>query len=281
MIISKLQGGMGNQMFQYALGRHLSIIHGVPLALDVSSFSEIDPLIVKRSYDIDVFRVGAVVADPTEVARAKKRGIFSHPYRLIKEKSYPFDPEVLKAPASSYLDGYWQTERYFQDVAETIRSDFMLSAPLPQAVGRFAQKLAANDSVCINVRRGDFVNHPRNSAFHGTCDLEYFDAAVARIRTQIATPSFYYFSDDLDWCRENLVPRYGGEIVEHALAGERFEHYLHLISSCAHQIIPNSSFGWWGAWLNRNPDKIVIAPAKWTKAALDTRDLIPEGWVRL
>ena len=136
--------------------------------------------------------------------------------------------------------------------------------------------------VSINVRRGDFVQHSVSSSFHGFRGLEYIYDAVNLIKSKVDKPHFYVFSDDIEWCAENIKTDDPLTIVDHTHAGKKFADYLHLMKECKHFIIPNSSFAWWAAWLSENHAKIVIAPKKWLNdSAIDTSDVTPAGWYRI
>lgn len=291
MIVVKLQGGMGNQMFQYALGRHLSLRHRTQLYLDISSFEDIsDPLIIKRQFDLSVFNIQAAIA-PLEIIEKCKRAdtrlgkiislLNPRIYQYVHEHKPGFDPRILHVRDNTYLDGYWQSEKYFADYKDIIRQDFSIRAEMPLKVCKLAGRILKTESACIHVRRADFVHHARTRKCHGFCDIDYFDKAVSVLRDKIENPQFFIFSDDPEWCRNHILPRYGGEIIEHEYNGERSEWHLYLIACCKHQIISNSSFGWWGAWLNTNPNKIVIAPDHWTNDPKDKNDRIPGNWIRL
>ena len=287
MIITKLQGGLGNQMFQYALCRKLSLSHKTNLKLDTASLNLNDPLIVKRSYSLSIFNIKTPTASPEEISQflapqnliSKITLLFKKNKRYITEPTQVFSPAILKLPDNIYLDGYWQSPKYFSDIRDVLKKDFSLADPIPQKVLDLSEKITNCESVCINVRRGDFVTHPRNSKFHGFCDMTYFDKAIEKINSEIENPKFFIFSDDLKWCEDNLKLKYGGTIVGHNLAGPHFSWYLYLLSQCKHQIIPNSSFGWWGAWLNDNPNKIVIVPKKWINPEENTSDRYCDDWL--
>ena len=203
MIITKLQGGLGNQMFQYALGRKLSLVHKTNLKLDTSNLNLNDPLIIKRSYSLSVFNIKTQIASPEEISRflapqnliSKITHLFIKNKRYITESTKVFSPTILKLPNNIYLDGYWQSPKYFSDIKDVLKKDFSLASPIPQKVLDLLEKIRNCESVCINVRRGDFVTHPRNSKFHGFCDMAYFDKAIEKISSQIKNPEFFIFSD--------------------------------------------------------------------------------------
>lgn len=275
MIITRLQGGLGNQLFEYACGRSLALRRGTELALDLSQYTE-DP---QRHYELDVFAIHARIATPKEIAsfvggnRVTKKLKRLFPAHVVREPHFAFYPPVLEAPDPSYLDGYWQSERYFRDAESTLRSELVLTRPL----GETARALQANmgdSSVSIHVRRGDYAG----SQF-ALCSLEYYEAAIARLTERIPSPQFFIFSDDVAWVQEHLALPNSTMVSGRDLSDTE---ELILMSSCRHHLIANSSYSWWGAWLNPRKDKIVIAPKKWfTLEVHDTSDLLPQSWLTI
>jgi len=270
-IVNCLQGGLGNQMFQYAVGRALSLRCGVPLLLEVSSFLR-DP---KRCYMLSPFEPVAwpVMLSPGRRWWAHLTG------RYWRERGFAFDPQVFALGSGTILDGYFQSEKYFVAYTDTICRDFSLKEPLSQNAQKYLQCIEGTAvSVAVHVRRGDYVSDPVTQAFHGNCSWEYYEHAMQFLRERVeGEVQFFFFSDEPAWVRSRQVD---GIIVE----GLSPHEDMFLITHCKHQIIANSSFSWWGAWLNVNPDKIVIAPKRWfanEEKERQTGDLIPEGWVRL
>jgi hypothetical protein len=272
MIIMQLMGGMGNQMFQYAFGRSLSLKYNVPLKLDLSILKRRDfgPDFVYRDYDLDLFNVFA----DFDINMESKVHHLSEPHFHFSEKSLNYY-ESIDGDLSIY--GYWQSPKYFAYAEEIIRKDFQFRDTVSGPAVTMMAEIRATNSVVINVRRTDYLN----TDFHGVMGLEYIMAGVEIIRSKIKNPHFFIFSDDIDWCRENIRLD-NMTIVDHQYKGDRFGNYLQLMKACKHYIIPNSTFAWWGAWLNDNPDKIVITPAKWfADPNLITADLIPVEWLRI
>jgi len=291
MITVRLKGGLGNQMFQYALGRTIAQRRRTSMALDVSSYSY-DKL---REYSLGIFKIAERFGDfPRRgLARALGQGLrlsrlsrnlgrlrvpgFTY---VLTEKRFSFDPTVLDAPRDVYLDGYWQSEKYFKEIEHIIREEFALNSTMGN-VQKLAERIQSTESVCVNVRRGDFVSLPSSIAFHGFVGTEYYAESVKVIHARVTNPTAFVFSDEIGWCVNNLRFDCPATFVGHDYAGEKFREYLYLMSLCKHFIIPNSSFAWWGAWLS-NTKGIVVAPSKWFNAAeLDTSDLVPAGWLRL
>lgn len=287
MIIARLMGGLGNQMFQYAAGRRLAAAHGVELKLDDRFFRTQE----KRSFQLDRLNTRATLASEGEIAaffvkgrlgriqRAISCAVRRRPVpRVMEERHFHFDSLVLQATDETYLDGYWQSEKYFADVADLLRDEFTLRAPPSPETIRLAAEIADATAVSIHVRRGDYIQETVTKEVHGVCGIDYFTAAVEAIRAQVASPHFFIFSDDPEWAQENL--HFEPRMTFIARGGDDCDHeHLWLMSRCAHQIIANSSFSWWAAWLNPNPGKTIVAPRRWfASAPHDTRDLFPAAW---
>lgn len=290
VVVMRLCGGLGNQMFQYAMGLRLGLTHGVPLLLDTATFS-VDP---QRSFQLHHLRISGREVSAAERSQVLPLAARLHPRlhrlfgrflprdpRSVAEAGFAFDPAMLALPPPVYVDGYWQSERYFADQAEAVRGEFALAAPMTPARQLVRQRIRERVAVSVHVRRGDYVSNPAAAAYHGTCSPHWYAQAMARMATLVGDPAFFVFSDDPIWARANLAVPADTEFVEPQADGRDFED-MHLMASCRHHIIANSSFSWWGAWLNPVPDKQVIAPARWFAGAdHDTTDLLPAGWVRL
>lgn len=285
MIVVHLFGGLGNQMFQYALGRRLSLERNVPLFLETGAFAK-DHL---RDFGLGQFQIDARIASPllSRLARPwpsswQGRRRFRWPgLPLVRERSFPFDAAVLDCPRWARLNGYWQTERYFADVADRIRADFQLREPISASHRDLLQRMAAPNAVSVHVRRGDYVSNPATNAYHGTCSPAWYDQAMSAMAERVADPTFFAFGDDPVWARDNLPKRWPIVFVDPQPAGREAED-MHLMAACRHHITANSSFSWWGAWLDPRADKQVIVPQRWfDQASKDTRDLIPQGWLKI
>lgn len=285
-VVTELTGGLGNQMFQYAFGRTLALRTGGELVFDTRALGR-DP---QRAYALGGFRVAGRIAGASELPMAWGRVTRRAPWlsrlgggpRLVAERGFAYDTAVLKLAPPLALHGNWQSERYFADIAPTIRADFTLTELLDAGRQALADEIAAApQSVSVHVRRGDYVTNPTANAYHGTCEPAWYAAAKVRLEESLAGARYIVFSDDVAWARANLPDFAEARFVEPAADG-RDECDMHLMSLCRHHIIANSSFSWWGAWLDPRPDKRVIAPARWfAGAAHDTRDLIPTAWERL
>jgi hypothetical protein len=285
MIITRITGGLGNQMFQYAVARRLSYILGSNLKLDISNYQK-DTL---RNFNLDLLNIKCQIANKKEIKLLNpsqegllsklKRQIFNpSSLRHIREKHFHFDPSVLTLSDGVYLNGYWQSEKYFADIKNIIRNDFMPKNFSEGNSTQLIQKIKSKTSVCIHIRRGDYNTDPKTFQDHGLCSLDYYQKGISHIAQKIEEPTFFVFSDDISWAKDNLKINYPVVFVDHNTIDNAHED-LRLMSHCKHHIIANSSFSWWGAWLCQNQDKIVIAPLQWFNSAEhDTKDLIPQSW---
>lgn len=294
MIIVKLVGGLGNQMFQYAAARSLSLRLGVSLKLDLSFLEGNQTGDTSRLYKLNHFCLISEKASLDEASKMSGRGksflptVFGQFFQMrvdgkseYIEKSFHYDPQLLGQPDNVYLVGYWQSERYFADINEVIRSDFTFKNPLADKNRELADEIQAVNSVSLHIRRGDYVMDEKIRAIHGGCGLEYYVRAEGWAAQKIEHPHFFVFSDDPVWVRENFKMQHPMTLVSHNGPEQAYED-LRLMSLCSHHIIANSTFSWWGAWLNPHPDKIVIAPMRWfNDPAIDTSDLIPSSWQRI
>jgi hypothetical protein len=293
MIVSHIIGGLGNQMFQYAAGRALSLARGVPLRLDVSDFEGYG---LHQGFELTrLFACSPTIADSDDVramlgwqAAKRIRRVVARPQlRFLRNRHFVLEPHLhywqgireVKSPA--YLMGYWQSEKYFLAVAAQIREDFAFKLPLSRVNAELANQISQVSAVSLHVRRGDYVSNPKATAMHGLCSLAYYQAAIQYVAERVTNPVFFVFSDDAAWVKVNLKMDYPCQYVEHNQGTESYND-MRLMSLCQHHIVANSSFSWWGAWLNPNPEKIVVAPVNWfNNTVVNAADLIPAEWVRL
>jgi hypothetical protein len=281
MIVMRMCGGLGNQMFQYALGRRLSFDRKAPLLLDIAPFdTTAERGETPRSYRLNFLRIQA---EATRDWPSAVKDSFPPGSRIemagISEEGDAFNPQVLQCPENTYLIGYWQSEKYFVDIADQIRADFQLASVMTADRQALAAQIAKGEAVSIHIRRGDYVTHPGSILTFGTCAPEWYAKAMSLMADRVDNPRFYVFSDDPEWVRANL-PKYEGTVfVDPQPDGREFED-MHLMSKCRHHILANSSFSWWGAWLNSSPDKKVIAPERWALVETNLNDRLPASWVR-
>ena len=292
MIIVCLKGGLGNQMFQYAAARRLASLHKVSLKLDLSWFGDDLSGVTPRSYALDPFFIHAEPATYQEIARLyepqagrirRLLNSINPRYRKthIRGQNFHFDPDILQLPDNIILDGYWQSEKYFSNIDSVIRSDFTVRAEPEGRNREVAAVINESNAVSIHLRRGDYVSDAKNVARYWVCSNDYYMRAIKLVTEQVERPHFFVFSDDPDWVREHFIMPHPMTLVDHNGPDQAHEE-LRLMSHCSHHIIANSSFSWWGAWLNPRPDKIVIAPLRWfNDPTIDTSDLMPATWLRI
>jgi len=279
-------------MFQFATGRSVAHRLGSELLLDVSSFEHYG----LRRYELGDWRIDARVATAAELSRAgvvsgrptsfRRIGRllgFGHPAHTFREASFAYDPLILEVTDPVYLDGYFQSERYFADVTQNLRTEFVLRQPADEenvAMQAIIKETGAS-AVSLHIRRGDYVTNAQTAQYHGVCSLDYYRAAVDDMAERIGGGHYFVFSDDLEWVEDNLKLTQPTTLVD-VNGPDKGVWDMTLMMACRHHIIANSSFSWWGAWLNPHPDKIVIAPKRWFSGAThDTGDLLPAAWTRL
>jgi len=282
-------------MFQYACARSLSIELKMPLKVTVDMFGVYKS---RRHLELErVFSIELDYAKPVELRRMigtmRTPQVLRHvlgikPFaplrgkRLIAEPHlYYWDGLLDRARMGGYLQGYWQSERYFLKHTSTIRSDFTFRQSPTGQNEKLASTILNSVAVSIHVRRGDYVSNAKTFAKHGTCTPEYYFKAIEIVRQRVPGARFFAFSDDPQWVNEVLMPRYPGLVLVGHNQAKNSYNDMRLMSLCRHHIIANSSFSWWGAWLNPDPGKVVVAPRNWFANGKDSTDLIPETYIRL
>jgi len=257
-MIVQLMGGVGNQLFQYAFGRSLSIAKSCPLFFDKGRD------LGRSGYALDKYGI--------EV------NIVANGSPTFWENGLSHHPEVNDAPPENFFMGYWQSEKYFNQ--EVIRRELSEPLFLSDETKFVADQIHSKNSVFIHIRRGDNLS-PRALSFHGNlADTDYYDKAIEHIRERVADPTFFIFSDEPEWCVENYRPT-PSIVVTHNDPVAGCAEDIWLMSQCDNAIIANSSFSWWGAWF-QNDKGIVVAPKRWfISTEVENRDIVPERWVRM
>ncbi len=298
MITVFLRGGLGNQMFQYAAGVSLAKKSNTRLVLDSTFLNDRFPRreFTYRTYDMDVFTV-----EPQFTTISKISTAFPVPglwlgldlsamkisstlgiQNMIIEDERPYAKMMVPAATKkdTILYGRWQSEKYFEDVKDEIRAAFQFRFPLNEEASRFALEIASSNSVALCVRRGDYVAFASAKKMMGDTNINYYSAAIRYMNEHVKDPRFVVFSDDLEWCKANLELPPGTLFSSNK--GPKWSYHLELMSLCKHSIIANSTFYWWGAWLNRNLEKIVVAPKRWyADGPDDNNEIMPKGWITL
>ena len=288
-IISNIVGGLGNQMFQYAAGYSLSQRTGQSHKLHLNDYSFIND----RKFELEnVFELKATFASSSDVKKiiGNKGSLYTRKllYKLglsrniLKEKPYVLNKLFFEINGPLYLDGYWQNQKYFQNIKDDLIQDFTLRDSLGDVSKKYLKKIKESNSISMHIRRGDYVHDSHTNSIHGVCSLDYYEDAEKYFNNKISNATYFIFSDDIEWCKNNLNFELPTNFIDHEYAGEKFQSYLQLMTNCKHFIIPNSSFGWWAAWLANFSKKIVVAPKKWfSDSNINTKDLIPDDWIRI
>jgi hypothetical protein len=284
MITICLSGGLGNQMFQYAAALSLATHHhAYPLQIDLTEFQHYD----LRTYALGCYNLKNTdlleLENKTRIQRILKR--FLPPQNIYREPHFHYDENFFNNNNEITLNGYFQSEKYFKEIESEIRSQFTLKQPLSKKSAQEKEKITNTPvSVSLHVRRGDYVNDKKTQNTHGNLSDDYYKKAIQKIISQHGTTAeFFIFSDEPDYIEKNFdfCPN------KHIVKGnnEAPHEDMHLMSCCNHHIIANSSFSWWGAWLNPDKQKTVIAPKQWfspeTLTQKSIKDLIPETWIQI
>ncbi|HVB19813.1 MAG TPA: alpha-1,2-fucosyltransferase [Candidatus Paceibacterota bacterium] len=294
MIIVKLEGGLGNQLFQYAFARSVSSKLETDFRLDTNPFHTYYTL---HKYSLNHFNIQEKFARDSDffgfVWVRKRHKVFNTFYRYLRlkkklmpfyypERTFHFDPSVFSKDGV-YFDGFWQTGKYFKNIETELRNEIALKEPFSNYSQGIFEEIKTSTAVSIHVRRADYVTNKSSNIYHGTCSMDYYQKAMEYISQRVSSASFFIFSDDYDWAIENFKSLPHPVTCVKNTAEKNYEDLL-LMASCKHNIIANSSFSWWGAWLNRTEGKIVIAPKQWfnnVKTAVNTRDIVPEAWIKI
>jgi hypothetical protein len=294
VIIVNVNGGLGNQMFQYALGRALSLSKKTKLRLYVKEVIDKDD---HNGFELDnVFNISASIATNKDrklvlgsrsshklikLLRSKKLD-FLRGGKYIVEKSFNYQSDVFDISDNIFIRGFWQSEKYFLEYRNTILQEFSFKSKLSEKNLAIKKQVQSCISVSIHVRRGDYISNPSANKVHGVLSEDYYKRAIDKL--DIDGALFVFFSDDANWVKNYLAPIILNSdnfiVVDHNHANESYND-MRLMSLCEHNIIANSSFSWWGAWLNTNPNKIVIAPKNWFSIDKNTSDLIPQSWIQV
>ena len=287
MIIVEIIGGLGNQMFQYAFAKFLST-KGYEVKIDISAFETYK---LHGGYQLSQYNIDIETATKDECQLVynknlifkilKKFGI--EPKNLVKEKSLLFNETLLNIEDNKYISGYFQSEKYFVSIRDALRKNFLIKKKLTPYTLKIQEQINNMQNSCsIHVRRGDYISNNVSNSIHGSCDLEYYKDAIKLINQTYPNTNYVVFSDDIGWVKENLV-------IENALyidnTEKRIPHEdMYLMSLCQNNIIANSSFSWWAAWLNQNETKTVIAPKRWFVNEImlkQSEDIVPQEWIKI
>ena len=287
MILVELNGGLGNQLFQYAAGKSLSLYHNTDLWLAYSTEQNLPGGLESRPFDLYHFTIPDKMADPVALKFFSSLSFYSkfldklkppHKRKIYRQSFFHFDPHFFQAKSTVFLKGLWQSEKFFLPFQKEIRQ-LLQFTEISLSLNSVANKMKHENSISIHIRRGDYLAKISLDVL-GIQPLSYYQEAINIILSKTDNPVFYFFSDDIEWVKENFqMP--GAIYTSNYITKSHIED-LYLMSHCQHNIIANSSFSWWGAWLNNNPGKIVIGPKNWfNKGPKDTQDILPENWIRI
>lgn len=285
MKIVQFLGGLGNQMFQYALYKVLQKkfpnvkgdVHGYQNYKLHNGF-ELENIFDIKLNKISPFTKNVYNNHNRKWIYRKLRRLLNLKNAYQEEKSlFAFDPSILHDPKSRYLWGYWQNLRYFETIADELKSDFKFKKELTGANQHTLVRIKQTESIAIHVRRGDYLKDP---LLGGLCGSDYYQTAINHMETTVSNPEFFIFSDDIAWCQEHLtIPK--AAFISWNKGSESYID-MQLMSACKHNIIANSSFSWWAAWLNPNGSKIVIYPKKWINDHQAEESMsTPDTWIAL
>lgn len=286
IFIIKFNGGLGNQMFQWAFARALEAKTGVKTLFDMSFFEKK----YARPYELDIFNVPDKsvknVLTKLHLAamwklRKKLHGKNFFGLNFYCEPHFQYDENLFNVKPATYIEGFFQSEKYFVDIKDKICADFQFNNQPDEENQKLIEKIGATNSISLHIRRGDYVQKKRYQNLYANCSLDYYKRGVEHISKNVKNPVLFIFSDDIEWVKENLNLPYESVYVSHNPGAKSYED-MRLMSLCKHNVIANSSFSWWGAWLNNNENKIVIAPQKWfNDENIVQADVIPQSWIRL
>ncbi|QTD37470.1 alpha-1,2-fucosyltransferase [Polaribacter batillariae] len=267
MIIVRILGGLGNQMFQYAYAKALEQ-QGCTVKLDVSAFKKYK---LHGGYHLDKYKIDLKYASNFTNLMSKIT-FFQHK----KEKSLLFDASLKSLKGNKYVKGYFQTEKYFSEIRTILLEQFTIIDELSTSTKNYKKQiLEANTSCSLHIRRGDYVSDKKANTVHGTCSLDYYEKAIKLIKKEHKEVHFFIFSDDISWTKENLTLENAIYIDHKTIPHED----MYLMSICNHNITANSSFSWWGAWLNTFENKTIIAPKQWF--VNKENEIACENWIKI
>jgi hypothetical protein len=276
-------------MFQYAIAFAFAKNNNTTPKLDIRDHQTHYDL---HGYGLNHFSISGSVATTLDIVpfdygnesiRAKIYRFFkkiSGQHHYLVEKKLTNTDNLMTRKGDVFLDGFWQSEKFFIDHRAALINEFVPKEELNTASNEALVKIQNSNSVSIHVRRGDYASDPETRKIHGLCPMDYYKRAITHIKQKVQNPIFYLFSDDPEWAKEHLKLKDADLIDFNGIKKAHLDMWL--MAGCKHNIIANSTFSWWGAWLNRNDDKIVIAPEKWfADPSRNSTDIIPNTWLRL
>lgn len=288
MKVVRIRGGLGNQMFQCALLLALRYHFDEPIYADTTWYGTC----LKHSYQLEyIFRIGLQYASDRDIKSVTHhthhyilnrwlRGLVPHKATECREnKDFDYIDDIFSCSSDRYYDGYFEDVRYFSAIEDDIRAAFTFKRPLSERNEAVARRMREVPSVSLHVRRGDYMSKSNKRLFGGICDMDYYAKAINYMRSHVEGAHFFVFSNDIVWCKEHISPLLEGVGVEYIDWNRGWDNYvdMQLMSCCRHNIIANSTFSWWGAWLNDNKQKIVVSPRYLTNVR--KKPFALDGWV--
>ena len=285
MIYVRIRGGLGNQLFQYSAARSLADRLNVNLGLDTREYNAGSPFEMGLKH----FNIRAEF-NPKGLIKHRKNGFskyildiaLGNHKNVYKETNLSFNNLFHSLPNKTYLKGYWQSEKYFENNQKNIFKDLQLIAPQSKKNIKTLENISKTNSVSLHIRRGDYVTNSAYNMKHGTCSLDYYKKSVDYLSKYLNKNfTIFAFSDDPEWVFKNLKLPMDIQFIEHNSSKKNYED-LRLMSQCNHNIIANSSFSWWGAWLNKSPKRTIISPKEWyIDKNIKNMDIIPNNWIKI
>lgn len=285
MVVVKIWGGLGNQLFQYAFGKFLSAKLNTQVKFDIRTSLQ-SSLFIQRDFGLGGLNTRVETASPAELnklkyfsnltlARFERKAAQTFPYffktHFVEPGNYK-SVEAMSFRDNCYYEGYWQSYKYLSSNEPLLRQEITFKTGVPAEITGSLSQIGSSVSVSIHIRRSDYLTLDHLVV----CGMEYYNRAILYFKEKYPGAVFYIFTDDINWCRQNFI----GEEYIFIQGNTPFED-MFLMSRCRHNIIANSTFSWWGAWLNNNSGKEIIVPAKWFKDRdINYDDLLPPGWIR-
>ncbi|MEH6449371.1 MAG: alpha-1,2-fucosyltransferase [Oleispira sp.] len=274
------QGRLGNHLFQFAVAKHLAMKHDTEVVFLIPRKKSSQVMMrLLAEFNLTGVKFSARFHDESQ----KRPSLYWSDFetKLFKEKQWAFDSEALEVRDEVFLEGFFQSEKYFKDIEPTIRQELSFNKPLGAELGNiYREKIQTTESVSVHIRRGDYLE----SELHHVCGIDYFKRSIEYIKSKINHPQFFFFSDDISWCIENFSHE-DATFVDIEGADDNPVIDLQLMSLCQHNIISNSSFSWWAAWLNEHQEKIVVSPNRWFNhenlSAQGMKDTALNEWVKI
>lgn len=298
-VLVRLKGGLGNQLFQYAAAKEQAFSRGIEVVhLDLSYLeTKRNPKkFTNRIYELGSFNFNTIFATDEDISSFLVTISRKNYIRIMQDilpisrytvrDNYSVFRKYLDKSNSCYLNGYFQSERYFTNIASSLKSD--LYSKLKAVREQIKEKLLPDiylqlaSSVCLHIRRGDYITLPSASKTHGNCDVDYFKDAIDFLKNKIHLSNIYVFSDDIEWCESNLPYQqlFNFKFMSKDLGLSAFEEFA-VMSGFEHFIISNSSFSWWTAWIGETEDSVIITPKQWSLTSVKSEQIVPNRWLKI